>query len=570
MVKEISKMDFDNKEIDPIISLLLEQNMLPNSEEDLKRLFPDIFQRETLNIEDFLRQMPKLKNQREASERINDAIRDREKIRVHGDFDGDGIFSTLILLETLQFMDADVDFFIPDRLEDGYGLKKQDIEKDIADGINLIITCDNGISCKEEVDFAKENGIDVIVTDHHLLMEGMTPEGIIVVDPKMSDEFSDISGGFVALKLATELLGISAGTIDLLRELTVFAAITTITDLMPLLCENRLLLKSAFTYIDFLKANKIWSGRVLKVISGLGGYYFLNDPYKTTAVDLFSFQIGPTINAVSRINGNVTQLVNDILNCNQSGVFIPNTYTKLNGIRKERTEEVYQTYTSEDMPAEIVVLNTEDFKYRITGLLGLIANKISNSKGKPALVGFDRGTEYDFSGRSIGGYSLQEAIQRIKDTHPELKIAGGGHAQAMGIRLEKTNNNELEIFKEAFYEDFEKNFDKECFEELQCEFYLEDENIDQVVEVHERFHNFGAGFRPLNMFFEGFVEDVSTNGVVTISGYSFRYYQSKLKPIPFKVGSFARVHFTIQTDDIISGPYFKISKYEVNDEEVVE
>ena len=215
-------------------------------------------------------------------EKINEAIANKEKICIYGDYDCDGILATSILVDAFRQLGIEVGFHIPNRLQDGYGLNKQRVEQMAAKGYTLIITVDNGIKAYEAIERANELGVDVIVTDHHNY-DDQLPDAFSIIHAKISPDYpyKEISGGFVAYKLASALLKKHD------KYLFCLAAITTISDMMPLLDENRALVKRA---LEFMKENQYPQLELL-----LGG----NQKYNVTSI---GFILAPKINSFGRLS----------------------------------------------------------------------------------------------------------------------------------------------------------------------------------------------------------------------------------------------------------------------------
>lgn len=477
-----------------------------------------------------------------------------KKIVNISDYDCDGIMSAVIFNIILRRVGISTDFVVPNRLEDGYGMSNALIDKAIEKGAEAIITSDNGISCREQVEYAKEKGLDVFITDHHIGIEQDVPQGVEIVDPCYNNDiFPSICGAFVVAKLGYALL--QKKQIEdqyLVEEIMAFAAIATITDLMPVLGENRLLLCAAFEYIDFLKEKNIWN-RVMKVISGLGGRYYLHDEDQMASENLFGFYIGPTINAISRIKGDPTGLIQNIIDCDAHGVYIEKQYSAINRERKGYSKALYALHEKNDDPVDIEILNESDYEFPISGLLGLLANNIASIENKPALVGMLKEGKYEFSCRSIPGYSIHDAYERLKEILPDIGLAGGGHAAAMGMRFTASSDNLLR-FKEALTEDFYNNKDKI----KEKTFFEADPNlIDDVIISMDKFKIFGNGFRKPRFIYSGTLESYdSETRIAKIGEYSFIAYLRNPG-----IGKEMQVIFDVEFNSF-NGPYFRIDSYE--------
>lgn len=556
-------------------AFLVENDISPDA---FQYCFPEYGQT-SLKLGEFLKSMPRLKYTNEFIDFVKQH-KDKHFVVV-GDYDCDGVFSTLIMVEALRAVGCNCDFIVPHKFNDGYGLQVKHIEKIIEMGGEVIITVDNGISCKPAVDYALEKGLAVAITDHHLPSDNI-PENVLVIDPKYNDDaFSDISGGFVALKLANDLIWemstkvenefnspdgvVKYQTIDkdnffLTFELAFFAAITTVSDLMPLINENRLLLKSVFTYVNNLKDKNVWAGRIMKVLSGLGAYNTIKDADKIINEDTLKYYIGPTTNAVGRVDGDVEPLIQDILDVNQQGVYLKGYFQK-NMTRKQNTRLLLSGYEKdENAVANIAVYDPNEYDFPIVGLTGLIASRLS-SEGKVSMVGFEKDGRYEFSCRSVRGYSIFDGINRIKESHPELLLEGGGHALSMGVRF-TADLMSLETFKEALYKDIQEH--SEIAPETVFEF--EPEMIDELIYEHQQFGLFGGGFKKLNFIYRA---PLISFDAATKTAQIGDFYFKTGKPETLKIDADVEVEFTISLESK-SQIIFKAEKLHWDQEDIVE
>ena len=361
-----------------------------------------------------------------ALERIEEAMENNEKICIYGDYDCDGILATTILVQAFLKRGIQVGYHIPHRYEDGYGLNVNRVEQMAEKGYSLIITVDNGIKAFDAIDRANELGIDVIVTDHHSFDEDV-PDACAVIHTKLSPDypFKEISGGFVAYKLAVALLGKQD------KYLYCLAAITTISDMMPLLDENRSLVKKA---LEFMSEVKYPSLELLL------GY---TQKYDVTAI---GYTLAPKINSFGRLPEMIhpNALVRYFLENSPRDymVKIADAAGKINSKRQSLTNQQYTLALKE---------NAEHFLYFGSsdvheGIVGLIAGKYTREYELPSFVMHfdqDKGI-YKGSARSVEGFSLHEFFNE----HHDYLLTWGGHAQAGGFSL-----------KEEHYNDFKKEIE---------------------------------------------------------------------------------------------------------------
>lgn len=350
----------------------------------------------------------------ETLERIEEAIENNEKICIYGDYDCDGILATAILVQAFHERGVEVGYHIPNRFTDGYGLNAQRVEQMAEKGYSLIITVDNGIKAFEAVEKAGELGIDVIVTDHHAF-DGEVPVAYSIIHTKMSPRypFKEICGGFIAYKLAASLLKRHDA------YLYTLAAITTISDMMPLLDENRSLVKRG---LSFMKQYKY---RPLELLKG-------NRDYSVTTI---GFTIAPRINAFGRLPEivNPVYLVKYFLKDTDIAYQekIANMASKINSKRQSMTTSLYNEAVS-GTDASCLFYGSENMH---EGLVGLVAGKYTREYEQPAFVmHYDPKKEiYKGSARGIEGFNIYDFFKK----HEDLFIQYGGHALAGGFTISK-------------------------------------------------------------------------------------------------------------------------------------
>lgn len=378
-----------------------------------------------------------------------------ERVRVIGDYDVDGICSSYILYRGISANNPNVDVAIPHRIRDGYGLNENLIREAYEDGVKLIITCDNGISAAEPVRLARELGMKVIVTDHHevpFVMEGdqrrdVLPEALAVIDPKRSDEtypFPGICGAVVAYKVMEALaiqLDRMANLEDhfaqesfrlsrIMGELLEFAAMATVCDVMELKDENRIIVKEGLKRIHESENPGL---RALIEVNGL-------EPDKIASYHL-GFVLGPCLNATGRLDTAERALELLMPRTEASAVSMARDLKELNDSRKNLTlqgVELAQKIIEEnhlDKDKVLVVYVPEVHE----SLAGIIAGRIREQYGHPAIV-LTKGEEgVKGSGRSVEAYNMFEELSRVKDLLPKF----GGHKMAAGLSLEEENVEEL-------------------------------------------------------------------------------------------------------------------------------
>lgn len=381
-----------------------------------------------------------MKDMGKACDVILKAISDKKKIRIIGDYDVDGICATYILLKSLSTLGGVVDTVIPHRILDGYGLNDHLIKAASEDGIELIVTCDNGISAFDQIELANQLGIDVVVTDHHEVpyeMEGdekryIIPHALAVVDPKQEDDeypFKSICGGVVAYKLISILLGEKYPKV--MEELLPFAAMATVCDVMELLGENRIIVKAGLKLMN----NPINPGmKALVMACGLG--------QKSISAYHFGFVLGPTVNATGRLDTAKRALELFSSQDFNEACVIATELREINESRKKITEDgtelASRIVEEEGMDSQKVLVIYLDNVHE--SIAGIIAGRIKEKYYKPTLVLTKAEEGIKGSGRSVEAYDMYEELTKIKDLFTKY----GGHKMAAGVSLKSIEDvNEL-------------------------------------------------------------------------------------------------------------------------------
>lgn len=363
---------------------------------------------------------------------LKDSISSGKKFRVIGDYDIDGICATYILKKGLGFCGANVDHSIPHRIEDGYGINKSLVQKAIDDGIDIIVTCDNGISAPDVVAMAKENGITVIVTDHHRIPEDeggnqLLPPADAVINPHRNDcmyPFKEICGAVVAWKLIIALYKSYGMECRDAYDFIEFAAFATVGDIMPLIDENRCLVHLG---LKKLRHTKNVGMRTLIGLLGLEG--------EALSAYHLGFVLGPCINASGRLDSADRSLAlleeSDPFKARE----IAAELISLNEERKELTVEGIQS------ALELIEKEGLDNNHVLVvylpklheSLCGIVAGRLREKYTRPCFVLTDGENDIKGSGRSIPEYSMFEKMQECK----ELFLQFGGHPMAAGLRIER-------------------------------------------------------------------------------------------------------------------------------------
>ena len=366
-----------------------------------------------------------------AVERIEQA-RDRgENILIYGDYDCDGVTSSTILYKALKSIGCNVSVYLPDRFTDGYGMTIESITRLIDNGANLIITVDNGITAFNEIEHAKTLGVDVILTDHHTPPE-VVPNAYAIINPKTRDEsypFNDLCGASVALKIAFALNLDS----ELLDELTVFASIGTIADLVSLVDENRV--------IASLGLEKIKNCKNL----GLNALIKKSDlNKKDISCGNVSFQLAPRINAIGRLYSAMTAFELFTADSEAEANRLADKLCSANDERKSVEEEI--TRLCENIVREENLLEKQNVLFiklgdENEGVIGIVAGKIAEKYNRPTVVCCEKNSIVKASARSIARFNIYDCLNSVN----ELYIKFGGHSQAAGFSIDISRFDELVV-----------------------------------------------------------------------------------------------------------------------------
>lgn len=386
-----------------------------------------------------------------AVERIIKAIDNQEKVIIYGDYDVDGITSITVLKKFLKTCGLEADYYIPNRLSEGYGLNKAAIDYIKEKEYTLIITVDCGISGIEEIEYANSLGIETIVTDHHEPME-LLPPAVAIVDLKRKDNdtypFKSLAGCGVVFKL-TQALGMRLGIDEkeYLKYLDI-VCVGTISDIVPLVDENRVIAKLG------LKLVEVTRNPGLKALLNASGYKVVNS-------NTISFGIAPRINACGRMGYEEEALKLFLTENLVQASEITERLNKYNRDRQEIEKNIYdeaiKMMEKEDSNAQSIVLGSNNWHH---GVIGIVSSKITEIYFKPSILICFEGEDGKGSGRSIPGFDLHEALA---ETAKYLEKYGG-HEMAVGLSLKKNNFNR---FKEAF------------------EKYVEEKDITGIVPIIE-------------------------------------------------------------------------------------
>ena len=438
-----------------------------NKIEEVKKYFSDNYEE---GYDPFL-----MHDMKRAVERINNAIENEEKILVYGDYDADGITSTVLLVETLVSLGANVSSYIPNRFEEGYGPNKDAFSKIIKSGISLIITVDNGIAGVDEVELANILGCDVIITDHHKIQDKI-PKAYAVIHPEHPEgqyPFGKLAGVGVAFKLAHALLEIYP---DFLLDLV---AIGTVADMVSLTDENRIFVKQG---IELLNEDPRIGIKMLLELSNI-----------TTNIDeqTIGFYIAPKLNSIGRMDSAKVGL--SFLMAEDASVAksLAEQIEEYNVQRKEVTEnivkDVIETIENSDIKNKSVIMVSGDYH---EGVLGIVASNIVEKYQRPVLIMNNKEGILKGSARSVFDFNIYTAINKIGDKF----IAYGGHTLAAGFSFDEQNFKEIEKTLCNEFDEYKNNNELKSTKNIDI--------VSSLEEVSYQFLNSLEVLKPFGMDFE--------------------------------------------------------------------
>lgn len=471
-----------------------------------------------------------LEDMENAVEIIREAIENDEKITVYGDYDCDGVTSTVMLYTYLEAQGAEVDWYIPSR-EEGYGMNISALEKIISNGTNLIITVDNGISAVDEAKFIRENGTKLVITDHHQVPP-VLPWANAVINPHRSDDmspFKELCGAGVVLKLICALE--DGNTEWVMEQFSELAAIGTIGDIVPLVDENRFIVESGLMNMeasgdedyDFLENENVGLDELIKIAG-------IRDRISSTSI---AFSICPRINAAGRWK-NASAAVELFLSENREYARIKAEELNLYNTNRQEAEKEIMAQVEEQLRQNpeilcdrVLVVSGEGWNH---GIIGIVSARLLEKYEKPNLVISIEKGEGRGSARSIEGFSLYHLLEGNSD----LLLRFGGHVKAAGFSIKADKIDELrERIRKYTAEHFTKMpeytilADKEI---LPSE--LEIENIEEL----EKLHPFGEGNQiPLFILRNCKITDIRSLKSGKYTSFSFAFGKSVHKALSFSI-----------------------------------
>ena len=367
-----------------------------------------------------------LQDMEKVVKRIIEAKTKNEKICLYGDYDADGTAGVSVLLKFMKSQEYNVDYYIPNRLETGYGLHIASLETLIDEGVNLIITIDNGISANEQIDFCKTKNVDVIVTDHHEC-HGTLPDAFGIINPKRPNSdypFRDLCGAGVALKLIQALITKLELSVDL-QETIECVALATVADLVPLRDENRTLVSLGLEYLNHAPMNL-----------GIQALMKVSDIKELKAWH-FGFVLGPKINAAGRL-GEANRIVEllterDPQKLTVLAEFLSEENRKRQELELKILDEALKVVETNRLFEQDILVVVGDGWH--SGVIGIVASRLQEKYYGPVIViGIENGIGKG-SCRSVDGFNIFEALSSCND----LFTGFGGHAMAAGFSIPAEN-----------------------------------------------------------------------------------------------------------------------------------
>lgn len=423
LIYEIAK----NNNISTLLAKILLNRGIDTNEKIEKFLHPKI---------EYLYDPYLLCDMEKAINRIIDAINKKQKITVYGDYDVDGITSIAVLTKFLTELGVENTYYLPNRLDEGYGLNKSAIKTISENDTSLLITVDCGISANDEVEYANSIGLDVIITDHHECLKTL-PNAVAVIDPKREDSeypFKYLAGVGVTFKLIQAIsIRLGLDRAKYLKYLDI-VCLGTVADIVPLVDENRVIVKFG---LELIKQTK---NQGLKALIKAAGY----DKIDSTAI---SFGLAPRINACGRMGEAQIALKLLLTNLENEAIQIADELNKINrerqSVERRIMEEAISLIKNNELYKDnVIILGNTDWHH---GVIGIVASKITEMYYKPSILICFEGEEGKGSGRSIEGFDLHEALGGCSDS----LIKYGGHEMAIGLSIE---SKKFDDFKKMLLE----------------------------------------------------------------------------------------------------------------------
>lgn len=429
-----------------------------------------------------------LKDAEKATDIIMEAIQNGKKIVVYGDYDCDGICSTVVMTSSLRQLGGKVEYYTNNRFIHGYGMCPEGVNEILSQhpDTQLIVTVDNGIMAHEGIQYAKEKGLTVVVTDHHDPGDTL-PQADAVVNPKRKDcsyPFKELCGAGLAFKLLLLLYWKMNKPLKWVYDTLDIVALATVGDIVPLLDENRILVKKG---LEKIRAEDRLVFKMLREVT---------NSKVVNAHDTLAFYYAPLINSIGRLDGDPKPAIDMFFDNDEQSVRETIEYLKqINETRKSMTNEQYEI--AEKKLAQkglkpVLVVYHPDFH---EGVVGLIASRLKEKYHRPVFVLAKHHDIIKGSGRSIDGFHLKETLMELAER--SFILGGGGHAKACGVSLSEKMLDSFETFLN------EKANQCLTQEDFQKKYY-----IDYVLDPHEIDLDFLESLKQLEPFGEAFPKPI--------------------------------------------------------------
>ena len=454
-----------------------------------------------------------MKDMDKAVERLERAIKNQEKVLIYGDYDVDGTTSVALMYQFLRTRLDNIDFYIPDRYSEGYGISPRSIEFAAENKFSLVIALDCGIKAIEKIDSANEKGIDFIICDHHN-PDAEIPKAVAVLDPRRSDckyPFKDLSGCGVGFKLLQAYIQKNNLPIVELYDLLDFVVVSIASDIVPVLGENRVL---AYFGLKKLNSNPSLGLKTIISLSGLDGTHIsLSD---------IVFKIGPRLNASGRIEHGKKSVAILVVRDEDEATRLGNEIDSYNEIRKtldrDITQEALDMINHDPIQAErnATVLYNRDWH---KGVVGIVASRLTEHYYRPTVIMTESNGMATGSARSVAGFDLYEAVAQCSD----LLESYGGHLYAAGLTMKIEN---IPAFTRRFEE-----IVKSVIPEPQRYETLEVDCKIQLSDINPKFYHILSQFEPFgpNNEMPLFItEGVLDNGTSRCVGQSLKHIKLDL------------------------------------------
>lgn len=427
-----------NKPIHPLITEFLKKRGI-TSEDELTRFFNSA----TISSPSEMTNIDKI------CERIKLAITNKEKIVICGDYDADGTVSTAMLVRFFKDIGYPVSWYIPHRVEEGYGISAIGVEKLVQDGAQLLISVDNGIAAFDAGLKSIELAVDLIITDHHDLVGDKMPECFAILNPKIDDPkktYRYLAGAGVVLYLLRALKRSMNLTINLDKHL-LLCMIASVADVVPLRDENRTLVKKGLEIIH--KHTQIPGLGYLFEEAGLNARYLNN----LTAKDI-GYKVAPMLNAAGRLEGAEKTILLLLTDDQDEAKEYAHDLKVLNLRRRAESDLLYERIKASEKMDDDVLVFSGDYH---PGIIGVVAGKLKQELRKPVvIIAINEEGIGKASCRSIEGFNIKDAIESLKELH----LGGGGHYMAAGFSIKQEN---IEQFRKAMNDHFKAKFDPSLF-----------------------------------------------------------------------------------------------------------